>query len=540
MICPNCKKTVSGSPQFCPHCGNMLVSAKGEKWVTFTGDGPEDNGDKGKKVRVVPSGKPSHPIATCFGVVAALMLLFVIVGTVSNRFDKPAAPTPGITVSLPPDLLDNLTGSPAPAPSERPDESSGQEPGVQPVGVQTLVAGELTRDPLRYSITSDCVYIQNPQDYFGSGLTFRGNSHEDGYTIWTFKGSYSAVKAYMDVLCGTGCNLRLVDSYYQDYAASRISTGGTFCAWLADYTGTGTVTRTTQVPFLEGKRGNVGVYGSSERAGGDLKIKIYIPDDLTQVDLGLRLNGGDAPTGVGGGTSALAGLYQMPDGSFQTTDGRLSVRLGQAMVLRDGEACAAPAEAVLTEDTAELWVRDFYRNEMLYFSAPKNGVAGGDLYTMQDILLTAWWGSNSSMATLRDADSFGGYRWSLCLGAGHNGSYILPTYLDSNEFENILVRVLYKDDAQAVYYIYAAFATQPRIIEALCAVDLTQAIDGTDKPVGGGNGDCWYCGGSGRCPTCGGSGRVTNWLPGTREYLEQSCTDCYSPGKCRICGGSGD
>lgn len=537
MICPNCKKTVSGKPRSCPHCGSTLTSARGERWVTFTGDGPEENTDNNKKIRVIPPGKPSHPIATCLGVVAAIMLLFVIIGTVSNRFDKPSAPTPGLELPTPPpDLLGDL----GTAPSERPDEG-GQETGTQPVGAQTLVAGELAQDPLRYSITPDCVYIQNPRDYFGDGLDFKKNSHENGYTIWTFQGGYSAIESYMDVLCGTGCNLRLADSYYKDYPASRISTGGTFCAWLADYTGTGSVTRTTEVPFIEGKRGNVGVYASSERAGGDLEIKIYIPDDLTQVDLGLRLNGGNVSIGVGGGTSALAGLYQMPDGSFQTTDGRLSAQPGRAMVLRDGEVCTAPAQAVLREDTAELWVRDFYRSEMLYFSVPKNGVAGGDVYTMQDILLTAWWGSNNAMAALRDADSFGGYRWSLCLGAGHGGSYILPTYLDSNEFENILVRVLYKDDTQAVYYIYAAFTTRPRVVEALCAVDLTQAIDGTNKPVsGGGSGQCWYCGGSGRCPTCGGSGRVTNWLPGTREYLEQSCTDCYSPGKCRICGGSGD
>lgn len=539
MICRNCKKKISGSPLFCPHCGTMLTSAKGEKWVTFTGDGPEETTDNSKKIWTAPPRKPFRLIAACLAAVATVILLFCIIGTVSNHFNKPSATAPSPELpTLPPDLFD----SPGPVDSELPGEKPSQGPDTQPVGVQTLVAGELAQDPLSYSLTPDCVYIQNPQDYFGDGLTFKKNSHSDGYTIWTFKGGYDAIKAYMDVLCGTGCNLRLVDSYFQEYASSFTTSGGTFCSWLADYTGTGSVTRTTGVPFIDGKRANVGVYASSNRAGGDLEIKIYIPDDLTQVDLGLRLSGGNVSTGVGSGTSALAGLYKMPDGSFQTTDGRLSAQLGQATVLRDGETCSAPTEMVLEESTRELWVRDFYRSEMLYFSAPKNGVASGDLYTMQDILLTAWWGSNNSMATLRSAEDFGGYRWSLCLGAGHNGSYILPTYLDSNQFENILVRVLhYEEGVEAVYYIYAAFNTQPRVIEALCAVDLTQAIDGTDKPVsGGGSGQCWYCGGSGRCPTCGGSGRVTKWVPGTLEYLDQNCTDCYSPGKCRICGGSGE
>lgn len=51
--------------------------------------------------------------------------------------------------------------------------------------------------------------------------------------------------------------------------------------------------------------------------------------------------------------------------------------------------------------------------------------------------------------------------------------------------------------------------------------------------------DCWNCNGSGDCPDCGGTGTVTNWLPGTNEYVEQDCTACASPGKCRVCGGSG-
>lgn len=70
----------------------------------------------------------------------------------------------------------------------------------------------------------------------------------------------------------------------------------------------------------------------------------------------------------------------------------------------------------------------------------------------------------------------------------------------------------------------------------------TQHVSAPEQqtPSGGGNGDCWYCGGDGDCPTCGGSGKVSNWLPGTTTYVEQSCTDCYSPGKCRICGGSGE
>ena len=51
--------------------------------------------------------------------------------------------------------------------------------------------------------------------------------------------------------------------------------------------------------------------------------------------------------------------------------------------------------------------------------------------------------------------------------------------------------------------------------------------------------DCSWCGGSGNCRNCGGSGRVYNWLPGTREYVNQNCRDCSGTGDCSWCRGSG-
>lgn len=70
--------------------------------------------------------------------------------------------------------------------------------------------------------------------------------------------------------------------------------------------------------------------------------------------------------------------------------------------------------------------------------------------------------------------------------------------------------------------------------------ELTPYNDGNGSDSGSSSAsDCWYCGGDGVCPTCGGNGYVNNWVVGTREHLNQNCTDCYSPGKCRICGGSG-
>lgn len=68
---------------------------------------------------------------------------------------------------------------------------------------------------------------------------------------------------------------------------------------------------------------------------------------------------------------------------------------------------------------------------------------------------------------------------------------------------------------------------------------------GPEKSTGAGTGssgkdDCMFCQGSGRCSECGGSGRVRNWVPGTREYLEQNCRSCSGTGRCFWCGGSGE
>lgn len=41
------------------------------------------------------------------------------------------------------------------------------------------------------------------------------------------------------------------------------------------------------------------------------------------------------------------------------------------------------------------------------------------------------------------------------------------------------------------------------------------------------------------CSWCGGSGREYNWLPGTREYVNQNCRDCSGTGRCSWCRGSG-
>lgn len=52
--------------------------------------------------------------------------------------------------------------------------------------------------------------------------------------------------------------------------------------------------------------------------------------------------------------------------------------------------------------------------------------------------------------------------------------------------------------------------------------------------------DCVVCGFDGSCNTCGGTGQVFRLVPGTNDYVWQTCTDanCRN-GSCGVCGGDG-
>ena len=74
----------------------------------------------------------------------------------------------------------------------------------------------------------------------------------------------------------------------------------------------------------------------------------------------------------------------------------------------------------------------------------------------------------------------------------------------------------------------------------------TQERLGTDIYISGGGTDdpwehdCITCGFDGTCNTCGGTGQVYRSVPGTNDYVWQTCTanNCQN-GRCRECGGDG-
>ena len=346
----------------------------------------------------------------------------------------------------------------------------------------TLVAQPLKEDPLNQAITPDSVWIQDLVEYCGGGLTYDSMGQSGAYNVRKFEGAAedkAIVDAYVEALCSGGYNLTLVEEYEKTQSS-------TFFSWGLNYTGTGDVTAKTDVTYTDAQA-TICIYGMIKR--GDLEVSVWIPQQMEQVDLGLRYGGDTAYVGVAG-PSAMAGLYKNADGSFSTSDGRMKTQLGKATVLRDGTSYQTSASFQTNEELSrdELWVENFYRNEGFFFCNPENAVLTGDVYTLKDLTQEASWVAKREFTSL---DHFGGYSWELAFGAGHDGDFITPLLGETNEFQNLTVRVMYwNPGVEAVYYVYAEFDTAPYALEALAAVKLgakAETADGVYTVAPGGS-----------------------------------------------------
>ncbi|MCM1189697.1 MAG: hypothetical protein NC541_10435 [bacterium] len=257
--------------------------------------------------------------------------------------------------------------------------------------------------------------------------------------------------------------MELVDEYEQSY-------GDTFFSWNLNYTGSGNVTASRGATFTD-TVSTIEIYGIIK--GNKMTAAVWIPQEMEQIDFGLRYGGQNEEIQIAG-ASAMTGLYKLSDGSFETADGRLSVSPGQAVVIRDGTSYSTDAafnrDSELGRD--ELWVGNFYRNEMLFFCAPEDRLLTGDVYTLKDLIQEADW-INRNTSLFKSASTFSDYNWTLFLGMGHDGDFITPLLADYSEFEELTVRVMYwNKNVEAVYYIYAELKSAPYTVEALCAVNL--------------------------------------------------------------------
>lgn len=271
-------------------------------------------------------------------------------------------------------------------------------------------------------------------------------------------------------------------------------------------------------------------------SGGKFFVKYS--GDLRMQDLGFRIDGNDVDV-YGVGKSAKAGLYRLPDGSYETTDGRLKAKLGTATVIRDGKKLNAQAHYKLNK-SEWLMVNEYHRNEDFFFAVDPEYTVQGDYYWLSSFVEGRYSFSDG------DADSV------MNNGHGENPFFLMsannyrygPTQTD-NRFESLFVRVMYyEEDKEAVYYVYAKFKdSQPSELEALCAISLKPEVEEEETKSGGSSifdkKECSACFGDGKCNTCNGSGIKRKWTGDS--YITQDCTGAFcNNGRCNQCGGDGE
>lgn len=344
----------------------------------------------------------------------------------------------------------------------------------------TLVAKPIAVTPQNaVQVTKASTAIQDPSMYCGDALSEEAMTISGSYNVYNFVGDAddkAVLESYVNTLCNGSYNLKLTKTFNQ------VNSAATQFSWGLDYTGTGNVTEKMDVTYTNASC-TVCVFGSLSQNA--LRASVWIPQEMEPMDLGLRY-GSRTQVSTLAGTSAAAGLYKLSDGSFQTTDGRLSTAVGKASVLRDGTAYSTTAG--FHWDTAlgreELSLGNYYQNETLFFSCEANQSMTGDLYTLEHLARSEGW-LNQSVSPLKSAADFSNYTWTLFFGAGHDNDFITPLTSVYNEFKELTVRVMYYSPNQvAVYYIYAEFTSGPYAVEALCAVDLSgKAAAPTPSPT---------------------------------------------------------
>ncbi len=389
--------------------------------------------------------------------------------------------------------------------SERSSSSSGSK---------TLVAEELNKSDLGYTISKSSIYVQDPKFYFDDGLDFNGKSETksgDAY-VYNFvssegKDSYDSAKKYIDEIAAK-CNLKITTDHCQDYTNSR------FFSWGLTYTGSGNITYKGTVNFTE-EEGNITVYGTVEKSR--FKLAILIPTEFDIVDLGMRYSGQNVSTGLKG-ESISAGVYKNSDGSFSTTDGRFTVKKNEAVVFRDGDKYEGTVRVSANENRTDYITEDYYRDELFIFRVPTDRLMTGDTYTLTDMLVN--FGSDfGTVAALQ------GFTATQYFAARHDGDLLITTN-EKDNFESLSIRVMYyKKDVEIVYYVYAVFNSEPYELEAFCAADLSD-IDEESESNNSGGGSVSISTGRGQdtCRNCGGSGKIDCTSCSGKGYWETTTT----------------
>ncbi len=321
-------------------------------------------------------------------------------------------------------------------------------------------------------------YFSDPRYYFPEHFSMGYIRDEDEhYRIWAddcLFSNFSLIGDYVELLC-TNYDFELVgEPFYhvdeENYYQVKFS-------YVLRYIGDAHESDTLiQNDFYTDDFGDVLLCGYVTRMGGkpleekELHWYIDYAPWLTPVDDGTRCSAKESVTTYGG-ESFGAGLNQLSDGSYQTTDGRLTASLGEAMFIIDGEASTYNAymEWSTKDNQKRIYVQDKFDVKQMAFVLPlASQVSSGDIYVAGD-MDTKVSAVSQSIAT----------KYEPMFSLLHDSNYISAELPLADGMTRFNARMMYWDeDAEvAVLYFYAAFNSAPYEIEGLVAVNMLSTGD---------------------------------------------------------------
>lgn len=294
-----------------------------------------------------------------------------------------------------------------------------------------------------------------PDIHFWSNEQARYDSAPSTYvdmTYYTYRGDKELVLSYVEMLKNNGFTL----------AGDYVAYDGSMLGWAFICDGAG------DLPTIEDNICDVMchlyiLWGSGSRT----KFTVTVTSKLPVCDTGLRMDGTVVDL-TPKGKSAGAGLVRNADGSYTTSDGRLTAAVGTAMIIRDGTVYSTTTTYEEEYDNQRIWANDFYRNECLYIQFPQNSLMQNDIFDQRGI-------PNWNLTEL-DRNELGNFTFKnkIAVFFPHEGKFYQSAWND-DYLEAVTVRLMYYDKGgEAVFYVYGKFdhSGSPTEIEALIAVNM--------------------------------------------------------------------
>lgn len=390
---------------------------------------------------------------------------------------------------------------------------ANKKPGKDEVlvtGLKTNVTGG--RKPGKSS-----VQFQSMFDYFPQGFTFKEPEQSGLSYVQKFKASEDdedAVEEYINFLCSGGMNFKLADKHYEDFRGqSTANSKKVFAAWALNYTGTASVEQKCSTAFIDGEKYALTVYYTIEY--GKIEGVLEWSVSLESTDLGFRA-GGKIVNVAPGGKSVSTGLIRKADGTYETSDGRFSASLNEAVIIKNGRMQKGTLEY---EDNSPkggdcLRIFDSNAKKLMCVVFPKSGIQKTGMLLGYNALLQEYQFPLSG-------DPYGDLGEDTEIYQYIGTKWLTATYSDS-PCKDMTFRVVYYNKAEkvAVYYIYAHFTEET---EALCVVDLSKATkydQYNSSGIGSGSGVPSLNNGSRVCAVCKNKGKTfCNRCNGTGEII---------------------